>query len=192
MKASNPKLGLSDQKSHPHLVKLFIFSFSAYLFGELIDRQKKKKTFMYSSGGGALQTRAGQKKISFFFGDLRPREHFFLFTKIFSVRSVSFLYAPHTHKPVSLSLSIVFAFFRRPISGSSYGRKRRLTSPFTLLDRCGVIDPEGGHHRVWLKLLAEPLGYSHDLSNYPRMLILRIICNPKPGKDESYLRRVTA
>lgn len=153
---------------------------------------KRKKRSCIVRGEGPCKRAPVKKKISFFFGDLRPREHFFLFTKFFSVRSVSFLYAPHTHKPVSLSLSTVFAFFRRPISGSSYGRKRRLTSPFTLLDRCGVIDPEGGHHRVWLKLLAEPLGYSHDLNNYPRMLILRIICNPKPGKDESYLRRVTA
>ena len=130
------KLGPSNTKSH-HQIKLLVFSFSTYLFGELIDRQQNVVHVYF---GGGLQTR--RPTFSFLFGGLRPREHFFPFFQIFLIPSeiCSLLCTP---RPYSQASKLIAFYFSKAYSGSSYGRKRRLTFRLTLLDRCEMIDPGG-------------------------------------------------
>lgn len=106
-----PHAGPVRHESH-HQIKLLIISFSAYLFGELIDRpkkNKKKKPFMYSLGG--LQT---HRPKSFFFLFWRPQASgtflSFFQEKFFFSENLTLLCTPH--KPVSLSLYTVLLFPR--------------------------------------------------------------------------------
>lgn len=70
---------------------------------------------MYSSGegiwGGACKRAPAPKKKNFFFGDLRPREPFFLFTKIFSSEIYVFSVRPPYPQACKLVAFNNFCFF---------------------------------------------------------------------------------
>lgn len=125
------------RESH-HQTKLLIFSFSAYLFGELFDRQKKP--FTYSSEKACR--RAGQFYfiLFYFFGGLKPGNTFFSFFEFFEIYLTS---ARPPFSQASKPVAFYSFAFSTPRSRSSYGRKRRLTSALTLLDRCEMIHPGG-------------------------------------------------
>ena len=127
----------SDQTSH-----IFFFCVSVR---RIIWSPKKKRSCIVRGG---LQTR--RPNLFFLFWKPQGPGTFLSFFNgkiyFFFQWDLSLVYAPPWPQASKLVTSYGFAFCHA-YSGSSYGRKTRLTSPFTLLDGCEMIDP-GRHHRA--------------------------------------------